>query len=138
MALEALKRLYPNSVEALELLREQAKQNKKNNITDSILDATIVRCQREFDTRLAAIMIQKTFRRYSAQLLLEEMSWRQYMDSAPDHYHETQYETYEREREEMIKEYDEFYIGGYEQYELDRIEELERLQERYKLELANI
>ena len=138
MALEALKRLYPNSVEALELLREQAKQNKKNNITDTILDATIVRCQREFDTRLAAIMIQKTFRRYSVQLLLEEMSWCQYMDSGPDHYHESEYETYEREREEMIKEYDEFYIGGYEQYELDRIEELERLQERYKLELANI
>ena len=138
MALEALKRLYPNSVEALELLREQAKQNKKNNITDSILDATIVRCQREFDTRMAAIMIQKTFRRYSVKLFLEEMSWRQYMNSAPDHYHETEYEIYEREREEMIKEYDEFYIGGFEQYEMDRIEELERMQERYKLELANI
>ena len=138
MALEALKRLYPNSVEALGLLREQAKRNKKNNITDSILDATIVRCQREFDTRIAAITIQKTFRKYSAQLFVEEMSWCQYMDSAPDHYHETEYETYEREHEEMIKEYDECYIGGFEQYELDRIEELERLQERYKLELANI
>ena len=125
---KALRHNGVNYSSVLHLLLKQKWENYLQDKTDNILNYTCERVTEKINRQRAVVMIQRNFRRWSAELNYEYISWLEYMK--------------EKERKRNEEEEEDWLVRGYEEMEAYRIEEeaerdakleedMERMREMY-------
>ena len=125
---KALRHNGVNYSSVLHLLLKQKWENYLQDKTDNILNYTCERVTEKINRQRAVVLIQRNFRRWSAELNYEYISWLEYMK--------------EKERKRNEEEEEDWLVRGYEEMEAYRIEEeaerdakleedMERMREMY-------
>ena len=106
---KALRHNGVNYSSVLHLLLKQKWENYLQDKTDNILNYTCERVTEKINRQRAVVLIQRNFRRWSAELNYEYISWLEYMK--------------EKERKRNEEEEEDWLVRGYEEMEAYRIEE---------------
>ena len=118
---KALRHNGVNYSSVLHLLLKQKWQNYLQDKTDNILNYTCERVTEKINRQRAVVLIQRNFRRWSAELKYEYMSWLEYMKE----------KEHKRNEEEENPEMEEYRLEMEAERDARLEEDMERMREMY-------